>query len=100
MIILTAGAVKTKTGSFFIISLPLLPKKTVVLTFEYLAGVSSMAASKGIGKKQVWIYIQKTYENHKCVNQVSPTSSPISGMKTQPLQPFFVGEVTIMVFVV
>ncbi len=90
-------------GSWELISVfpyPYYPKKAVSLTFEYLVGVSSQAASKGIGKKQVWIYIQKSHKYLKCVNQVSPTSLQISGMKTQPLQPLFVGEVSIMVFVV
>ncbi len=87
-----------RLGASFRISLPLLPEKTVTITFEYLVGVSSKAASKGIGKKPVWIYIQKTHEYLTCVNQVSPTSSQISRMKTQPLQPLFVVEETIIIY--
>ncbi len=30
----------------------------------------------------------------ECGNQVSPMSSPLQGMKAQPLQSLFVGEVT------
>ncbi len=51
--ILTEGAVMKEAGCLFQYSLPLLPAKTLALTFEYLVGVSSKAASKGVGKKQV-----------------------------------------------
>ncbi len=45
-------------------------------------------------KKQVRIIIQKALEYLEDGNQVSPTSSPLQGMKAQPLLSFFVGEMT------
>ncbi len=79
---------------------PPYPKRQWLSPLSTLYGCPLRLSSKGVGKKQVWIYTQKTHVYIKCVNQVSPTSSPISGMKTQPLQPLFVEEVSIMVFVV
>ncbi len=44
------------------------------------------------GGKQSWVDIQKARENLEGGNQVSPKSSPVQGMKAQPLQSLFVGE--------
>ncbi len=46
------------------------------------------------GGKKVRINIQKAFEYLEGGNQVSPKSSPLQGMKAQPLQSLFVGEVT------
>ncbi len=43
---------------------------------------------------QVRINIQKALEYLEGGNQISPKLSPLQGMKAQPLQSLFVGEVT------
>ncbi len=47
----------------------------------------SEAASSKRGKKQVRINIQKAREYLEGSNQVNPKSSPLQGMKAQPLIP-------------
>ncbi len=44
--------------------------------------------------RRVQINIQKALEYLEGGSQVSPKSSPLQGMKAQPLQSLFVGEVT------
>ncbi len=70
------------------------PPSVEARTLEYLEGVSSYAPSSGRKEKQVRINIQKTLEYLEGGNQISPKSSPPQGMKAQPLQSLFVGEVT------
>ncbi len=50
-------------------------------------------------EKQVCIHIQKTRECLKCGYHVSPKSSPLQGMKAQPLQSLFVPLLPILVVV-
>ncbi len=92
MKILTDGAVTTEAGSLFHYFTTLTAK--VALTLEYQLGVSAWAASSGREKKQVRINIQEACEYLEGGNQVNPKSSPLQGMKAQPLQSLFVGEVT------
>ncbi len=73
------------------------PTKRPTLSFDggsYLVGEPSKAESSRRGKNQVWISIQETLEHFECGNQVGLTSSPLQGMRAQPLSSLFVGEVT------
>ncbi len=65
------------------------------LRLEYLVGVPSWAASSRREEKQVRINIQKALEYLEGGNQVSPKSSPLQGMKAQPLQSLFIEELLV-----
>ncbi len=56
-------------------------------------GVPSQAPSNGREVKQLQIHTQQACKYLECGNRVSLKSSPLQGMKTQPLQSLFVGKV-------
>ncbi len=57
-------------------------------------GVPSKAVSSGREKIRDCTHIQTTPEYIGFGNHVSPKSSPLQGMKAQPLQSLFEGQVT------
>ncbi len=65
----------------------------VARTLKYLVEVLSWAASSRREEKQVRINFQKAREYLEGGNEVIPKLSPLQGMKAQPLQSLFAGEV-------
>ncbi len=85
-------------GAYFDISQP--TPKMPTLSFDSDSHRGEPCKNAVLGRierrkeKQVRINIQKALEYVEGGNSVSPKSSPLQGIKAQPLQPLFVREVT------
>ncbi len=96
---LAEGAATAEAGSLFQYFTTLTENADPLLrrlraTLNCPVGMSSLAASSGREGKPIRVNNQNARGYPEGGNQVSPKSSPLQGMKAQPLQSLFVGDVT------